>query len=90
MNCAGTYNVQYTNHIPATTADLWIEKSAAGTTTYVAVAGVSVNNVIIAGSGDEHVTLRARVGQATATWDVWLSTTGGCRVNASETTGELS
>jgi hypothetical protein len=88
LTCTGGgYSVQYVNNLSSSTADVWVEKSAAGTTGYTAVAGISVFNIIIGGFGDEHVTLRVSRGQNTATWDIWLTTTGTCHQSITETTG---
>jgi hypothetical protein len=85
--CQSAYYIQYTNEARGQTAQLWIERAVPGAVDFATVAGVGVHNVLLNGSANEHVTIRASLGSAVTTWDVWATTTGGCRMNITQTTG---
>ena len=67
------------------TAHLWIDRS--GTTDHVSLRGFDVYDVVLGGTTDEHITLRASIGGAVANWDIHVTTEGGCHISVTETTG---
>ena len=84
--CTATaYYVQFTAVGVGARTDLWIERSSSGIADHEGLTGVSVYNVVIAATADEHITLRAVKGDGVATWEIWATTEGGCRLSITRT-----
>lgn len=85
--CQDKYNIQFTAIGVGDPSNLWIDRATTGTVNHIPMTGVSVHNILLQGTGDEHLVIRATRGNNVTTWDVFATTGGGCHMTITQTTG---
>ena len=85
--CQENYYVQYTATGVDVPSDLWVDRASTPTVDHISMTGVEVYDVLLGGTGDEHLEIRAVKGNNVTTWDVFATTEGGCQMTITQTTG---
>ena len=85
--CYDRYYVRYSVPDFGQTAHVWVDRASNGTTDHFTIDITRVADIVLGGTPDEHYTIRASIGGAVSTWEVRVTTEGGCQIATTQTTG---